>query len=218
MYSCLLEMIVYYWVFVCLFLRAAIQQDCHTETYSLLFWRFSSLTATEFVKRHLLVQPVTSKLSKWQHFVLVYDKYNPFISLCLCFLCISDTKYVEYFEKAYASIDDATFGQSWTMGDIKIASEEFDVRSTIECGILCTQKSTCAAWQFAIRNETITCLQLSSYQLRLQPYDDETGIFWESWVKLLLLMPWPLESPSFQQPWCLWSNHPIIFRFQHDVD
>ena len=76
----------------------------------------------------------------------------------------SDPKYVEHFEKAYASADGATFGQVWTMGDIKVVLTDFEVRSATECGILCVRRSACAAWQIVSRNETTACLHLSSYQ------------------------------------------------------
>ena len=76
---------------------------------------------------------------------------------------ISDSKYAEYFERAYAFVDDTTFGRTWTMGEIKTTLSEYDVRSVIECGILCKRNSACVAWQFQIMGETIGCSHLSSY-------------------------------------------------------
>ena len=79
-------------------------------------------------------------------------------------LYISDPKYVEYFEKAYAFLDDVTFGLKWTMPEIKNVTSEFKVRSAIECGIQCKWNSTYVAWQVEHKKAETNCLHLSSYE------------------------------------------------------
>ena len=77
---------------------------------------------------------------------------------------ISDQKYIEYFEKVYAFVDEVTFGHTWTMPEIKNVTTEFKVRSAIECGIQCKWNSTCVAWQIELKEAMINYSHLSSYE------------------------------------------------------
>ena len=71
---------------------------------------------------------------------------------------------MKYFERAYVLVDDVTYSTTWTMEDVKDVAAQFELRSAVECAILCKWASNCIAWQANILEEKYACLHLSSYE------------------------------------------------------
>ena len=89
---------------------------------------------------------------------------------CAFLYLFPDERYTNYFEQIFSAVGTSNGTSrhydksSWTMDEYKTILRETEVRSSIECGILCMNDELCKAWEVERNGTAKICSQISEFE------------------------------------------------------